>query len=188
MYEVRNQTHKTIRLNDLNVELKPRQRIDLELLARRSNIDESRDLIFAKRNGNVKILRHTPSPGKGKTQHVGVKGKDIEKIVRTAIDEHGQQIRQESQKEIKTVQELLMSIREKINSVGNVTNIYQQGASADGSEQPVEKEIIDPEKLAELRTKATDSIREKMESTPEVDHSTTVTEDGQSISDLADEL
>jgi len=159
-------------LADLRAEIKPRGVLDLERVTTRANIDSSNDLRAALRSKILQLGRHSVIRTKevaaepAEHHHTKVvereRSLDEEKIaamVREAVKaemQHAPQEVSDVDEVVKTavskgIDDLMGSLRDKINSVQPVT------------QQPQDEPVVDPEKIAAISQAAIEKIGEEIE-------------------------
>lgn len=183
MYVVHNVTSRTVMLSDLRAEIKPRGLLDLERVATRTAVENSKDLQAALRAkilhlGRHSVIRTKESPAATETIHTKSTVKVVEKerdlderkladMIRQVIKETTPKIPEPVQPKDINVQDkvkeavkegvdgLLSSIRDQINNIQPIIQTQPQT-------QEDEMEI-DPEKFAEISQNAVKKISQEIE-------------------------
>lgn len=196
MFIIHNLTNKTIVLSDLRVEIGPRRLLNLERVAERSAIDNSRDLKRALAERQLALTRHSiietnqvPDREVKRNIHEGLSEEQLSRLIRKAVSEElGER---KSAKEEPTHQPNIEETIQKAivsNMGGLIDSIRQEINSVHVDPKKKEEMSIDPEKFAEMSQKSIDKISNEIQTGGQKKGKSVKIINKKSASDLANEL
>jgi len=168
VYVVHNSTDRTIMISDLRAEIKPRGLLDLDHVATRSAIDNSKYLQGALRSKILHLGRHsvirtktTPKPVQVIEKERDLDEQKLTHMIRQMLKEESPpktDVQSQVKEAVKEgVDSLLSSIRDQIHSIQPVV---QQATTIEHDDDNLR---IDPKKFAEISQNAVEKISQDIE-------------------------
>jgi hypothetical protein len=157
-YLVQNITATTIILSDLRAEIPPKaSKFDLEMVAKRRDIESSYDLIRALDTGRLKLLGNGVKMVPSVLNKPELNEDRIEAIVRRALQAN----RAQSSKHDNIQEEIAKAMTPVVD---RILDAIAQKSFAGGLSEKASEPAIDPAKLAEIQQKAINKELENLES------------------------
>lgn len=197
MYVIHNLTSKTIILADLRVEIGPRKVLNLEQVASRSAIDNSRDLKRALAEKRLALTRHSIIEAEKpversrvieKTTVQQIDERQLSRLIKQAVSEELSQYKDHPKQNPnieKTIQKAIA------NNMGGLVDSIRDRINNVQVNQPLQREpelSIEPEKLAELSQKSVEKLSGEIETGGQNKAKSVRIINKKSATDLANEL
>lgn len=170
MYVVRNLTKRTIILSDLKAEIGPYKMLDLEKVAHREDVSRSRDLRNALKSARLRLMSNSVAK-QPKVPEVRI----IERIIEKQVEKHHTETIIDEGK-LEAIMRKILSEQPKpptqiqesvpVNKILDAFAALQQKIDTFGTDKKdslLDMPNIDPERLADLQSKAIEQISKNIE-------------------------